>query len=405
MSEPVAGPLAGIPGALVCLSSQAWDSRLWTNRQHVMSRLARRGPVVFVHTAYFMPRRLLQILTSGSGRRARLREFVGLSERQDGLMLFSAWNLLPMGTRFRPVSRLNARLTALRLRRALARRGLGVGIAWAYDPLVAPIVDGLRPRRVVYHCVDDHAGQVTSRLRQASIAEGERELLARADIVFTTARSLADRLGREHSRVHALGNVADYDHFARARRAAVPADMAAIVAPRAVFVGAVNEIKVDLVLVEALARGLPEVAVVLIGPETVTGAAYRERLDAVAALPNVHLLGGRPYEQLPDYLAGADVAIVPYLGNRYTVGVFPMKIYEYLAAGLEVVTAGLPETRAVGAHVHATETPEEFVAAVRAALAAPDDVAARQDLARGHTWEARTDEMERLIMALPGGGR
>jgi glycosyltransferase involved in cell wall biosynthesis len=398
---------AGVPGALVCLSSQAWDTPLWTNRQHVMSRLARRGPVVFVHTAYFLPRRLLQVLRApGPGRMTRVVELLGGLRRREGApMLFSAWNLLPMGTRFRAISRINARITAGRLRRALARRGLEVGVAWAYDPLTAPIVARLSPRLAVYHCVDDHAGQTESRLRRRSIARGEREMLASVDIVFTTAHSLAERLGHDHPHVYALGNVADYDHFSRALGAVVPADMAAIPEPRGVFVGALNEVKVDLALVGALSREMPELSVVLIGPETVTGESYRTALAGLSARPNVHLLGGRPYEELPGYLAGADVALVPYLENRYTAGVFPMKIYEYLAAGLPVVTAGLPETRGVGPGVRATTGVDQFIAATREALAAPGAASERQALAREHTWEARTAQMERFVRQLPERAR
>jgi glycosyltransferase involved in cell wall biosynthesis len=395
--SPAAEPFAGLSGVVVCLSSQEWDTPLWTNRQHVMSRLARRQPVVFVHTAYFLPRRLLQLLRQPD-RRARTAELLGgLRRRGEGPYLLSAWNLVPFGRSRRWAARLNGRVTVARLRRTLRREGLAPAVAWAYDPMGTEVVAGLGARLRVYHCVDDHAAQVTGR-RRAEMERAERDLLTRVDVVFTTARSLGARLARLHPRVHVLGNVADYDHFATAAdgRAAVPDDLAAVPEPRAVFVGALNELKVDLDLLAGLADAAPDLSVVLVGPLTEAGPEARARLDALTRRPNVHALGGRPYAALPGYLAGARVGLVPYLANRYTAGVFPMKVYEYLAAGVPVVAAGLPELAAADGLVSTAASPDDFVARVREALAARDGVAERQAAARAHTWETRMAEMDRL---------
>ena len=396
MSAP--SPFAGLAGAMVCLSSQEWDTPLWTNRQHVMSRLADRQPVVFVHTAWFLPRRLLRALRRPRAERRReLTElFGGLRSRGSGPLLFSAWNLVPFGRSRRWAARANAWVTVLRLRRAMRRAGLAVAVVWVYDPMAAPVAAALGAPLTVYHCVDDHAAQAAGPARRAELEAAEQELLARADVVFTTAGSLADRLGRRHPRVHALGNVADYDHFATAGTdAPVPADLARIPAPRALFVGALNELKVDAELLGALAEAEPGLSVVLVGPVTEAGPGARRELDALVRRPNVHALGGRPYAELPGYLAGADVGLVPYLANRYTAGVFPMKVYEYLAAGLPVVAAGLPELAGAEGAALASGR-DEFVNAVRAALADPGPAEERRRIARGHTWEARTAEMDRL---------
>jgi glycosyltransferase involved in cell wall biosynthesis len=383
---------------VVCLSSQEWDTPLWTNRQHVMSRLSAGQPVVFVHTAWFMPRRLARALRRpGPERRRELGElFGGLRPRDGGPLLFSAWNLVPLGRSRRWAARANARVTALRLRRALRQAGLEVAVTWVYDPMAAPLVEALGAPLAVYHCVDDHAAQASGAARRAELESAEDELLARVDVVFTTAGSLAERLGGRHPRVHPLGNVADYDHFAAARNGvAPPSDLDRLPRPRAIFVGALNELKVDAGLLGALADAEPGLSVVLVGPVTEAGAGARRELEELVRRPNVHALGGRAYAELPSYLAGADVGLVPYLANRYTAGVFPMKVYEYLAAGLPVVAAGLPELAgAEGATLAAGR--EEFVAAVRAALADPGPPEERQRIARGHTWEARTAEMDRL---------
>lgn len=401
------GFFAGIEGAIVCLSSQEWDVPLWTNRQHVMSRLARRQPVAFVHTAYFLPRRAAQVLRLPAGeRRERLAELTGgLRPRADGPSLFSAWNLAPLGRSNRAAARLNGLVTRARLRRALARAGTSPAVAWVYDPFSGPIVEGLGARLTVYHCVDDHAAQAEGARRRA-LERAEDELLESVDVVFTTAGSLAERLAARHPRVHALGNVADYDHFSSAVGADPLPEVAALPRPRAVFVGALNELKLDVGALEALADAEPGLSLVVAGPRTLAGPAFSARLDALGARPNVTLAGGRPYAGLPRLLAGMDVALVPYLRNRYTAGVFPMKVYEYLAAGLPVVATGLPELAGLGSQVRLADDPGAFVAAVREALAADGGVAGRQALARANTWEARTAEMDRLAReALAAGPR
>lgn len=397
-SDGAPTPFAGIPGAVVCLSSAEWDAPLWTNRQHVMSTLARRQPVVFVHTAYFLPRRALQLLRSGDAARGLRELFGGVRPREDGVLLFSAWNLVPFGRRLRLAGRLNARVTAARLNRALRRGGMAPAVAWAYDPLVAPIVRRLAAPLAVYHCVDDHAAQVAGPVRRRTMRRGERELLAAVDIVFTTARPLAERLSAWHHRVHLQGNVADYDHFARAAAPGAPEapELTRLPRPRLVFIGALSELKVDLGLLEALSDALPSASLLLVGPVTEAGRAFRRRLDALAGRPGVRMVGERPYAELPRYLAGADVALVPYRANHYTEAVFPMKIYEYLAASLPVVAAGIPEAARAGAGVTYAADPASFVAAVRSALDDPGDAGARQANARGHTWVARTLEMDRL---------
>ena len=316
---------------------------------------------------------------------------------------------MPFGRSRRWAARANARLTALRLRRALRGAGVRVAVTWAYDPMAGPLASALAAPLTVYHCVDDHAAQAAGAARRAELEAAEDELLGRVDVVFTTAGSLAERLGRRHARVHVLGNVADYDHFAAAGdgRAPVPDDLDGLPRPRAIFVGALNELKVDTALLGALADAEPELSVVLVGPVTEAGAGARRELDALVARPNVHALGGRAYGDLPGYLAGADVGLVPYRANRYTAGVFPMKVYEYLSAGLPVVAAGLPElASARGATL--AEGREAFLSAVRRALADPGPADERRRIARGHTWEARTAEMDRLAreaLAARDGGR
>ena len=146
--------------------------------------------------------------------------------------------------------------------------------------------------------------------------------------------------------------------------------------------------KVDFDLLEAVARARPEWSLVLVGPPAENA---RGQLDRLGALDNVHALGFRPYEELPAYVAGFSVGVIPYRATAYTRNCSPLKVYEYLAAGKAVVASGVPELSGMEPDVTLADGPEAFVAAIESALAAssPEAVARRRATAEQNTWEAR----------------
>jgi glycosyltransferase involved in cell wall biosynthesis len=150
----------------------------------------------------------------------------------------------------------------------------------------------------------------------------------------------------------------------------------------------------DVALIARLAASFPEASIVLVGPVG---------LDEAALVPlrrsNVHLLGVRPYSDLPAYVQHFDVGIIPYVQSAWTVAVDPLKLLEYLAAGLPVVTTAIPEAAKYAAHVAIADDADQFVTAVRAALGG-DRAVGRvrgQALAREHTWQRRAETFIQLI--------
>jgi glycosyltransferase involved in cell wall biosynthesis len=195
-------------------------------------------------------------------------------------------------------------------------------------------------------------------------------------------------------------NVADTAAFATALHDG-PLDpaIAALPRPRVVFTGAVVATKLDVSLLAAVARARPAYAFALVGP-TGMGDPSTD-VSALEAVPNIHLLGGRHRDELPAVLRGADAGIIPYASNQLTGSIFPMKVYEYLAAGLPVVASGLPALRDVEAVASAGD-PEAFAVALDEALAADDDArrAARSAAAAAHSWDARLAEIGAAVAAL-----
>jgi glycosyltransferase involved in cell wall biosynthesis len=173
----------------------------------------------------------------------------------------------------------------------------------------------------------------------------------------------------------------------------------ALAGPVVGFAGNLTAEKVDFDLLEAAARIRPEWSFVLVGPPAENA---RAGLAGLQALENVHVLGFRPYDELPAYVSGFSVGVIPYRATAYTRNCSPLKVYEYLAAGKAVVASGVPDLGGMEPDVALAEGAEEFVAAVEAALAAesPEAVARRRELAEKNTWEARTERLLDLV-----GGR
>jgi glycosyltransferase involved in cell wall biosynthesis len=379
---------------IVCLGFGEWDAELWTNQQHLMSRLARRNRVLFLESLGLRQPRLAG---RDLRRMARRVERAAAGARAvDGLHVLSPL-VIPIHGRPR-LRTLNAGLLRAQVGRAAHSLGFERPLLWSYVPQADWLVETLEPSAIVYHCVDDIAAQ--KGVAAAPFREAEAHFAARADLVLASAPALAERMRTLNEHVFYAPNVADTDRFATALEVG-PTDpaIAALPGPRIVFTGAVVATKLDLELLEGVARARPNWSIALVGP--VGAGDPRTDISALERLPNVHLLGARPYVGLPEVLRGADVALVPYAINDLTRSVFPMKVYEYLAAGLPVVTTPLPALAEITGVVVAADAPAT-IAAVERALAEDGPAArrARSAAVRENSWDARLEEIGSYLSSL-----
>ena len=227
---------------------------------------------------------------------------------------------------------------------------------------------------------------------------------ARCDLVFTAGRILRSK-ARPHKSVHAFPSSIDAAHFARARDASRdPADQADIPRPRLGFFGVIDE-RLDIQLLEGVAAARPDWHIVMVGP------VVKIDPNDLPRRSNIHYLGGKDYQELPEYLAGWDVALLPFARNESTRFISPTKTPEYLAAGKPVVSTSIRDVvRPYGEQgfVHIADTVTDFIAGCEAAM--KQDAAAHQRrvdalLAQNswdQTWAQMADLIERVVSARAG---
>lgn len=388
--------------SILCLSSMAWEG-LWTRKQRFMHLLAGRGHrVLYVEPVTQPLARFVGKDRLRPGWRARLSR----PDPRRELYVLTPPAGLPFAARHPLPFTWNSRLMQAVAGRASRRLGLGEdALVWTYLPWYP---GRLRPHRLVYDCVDEHAAYPGVNAAMVRAAEGA--LLARADLVLVTAQGLlAERADRTRRCVY-LPNGVDARAFAGPREeadgtavadtaagaaaaaagavaAADAADEAArpelarLPRPIAGFVGGLFA-WIDVDLLAWVARAKPAWSFVLIGPTD-------RDLGPLLACGNVHYLGPRPRDRVPAYMRGFDVGLNPFRATELSRRVNPLKVYEYLAAGIPVVSTDMPEVLRLGDVVRVAANREEFAALLDAAAQERHDparVAARRAVAWQHDW-------------------
>jgi glycosyltransferase involved in cell wall biosynthesis len=330
-----------LPSALICHSHLRWDF-VFQRPQHLMSRFARERRVFFVEEPlpHDGPARLeIRVAESGvtvviprlpptqiADHAARAKVLAGLYDEM------------------------------------VVQFGIHDHIAWYYTPMAMPETRHLQPSLVVYDCMDELSGFKNA---PPELVLREAQLFDRADLVFTGGQRLYEAKRSRHPNVFCFPSAVDAAHFARARAPLpVPQDQKGIPRPRLGYAGVIDE-RIDLPLLAEVAAAHPKWQLVLVGP------VVKIDTGSLPRAANIHYLGMKPYQELPDYLSSWDVALLPFARNDATKFISPTKTPEYLAAGLPVVATSIRDVvRPYGdqglAHI-ADEAPD-FVRAVEAAL-------------------------------------
>lgn len=371
-SEEKGGIFASTSFDAVCLSHLRWDF-VYQRPQHLMSRFACLGRVFYFEEPLYIDGKTHLSVTP---RGANLFVCVPNINHADGI---------EKGT---------YEIEREMLDELIASNKIKDFIEWYYTPMALEFAAHLQPAITVFDCMDE-----LSAFKNAppELIENERKLFERADLVFTGGQSLYEAKKDRHSRVFAFPSSIDAAHFAQARTTKnEPADQARIPAPKLGFCGVIDE-RMDTILLAEMADLRPEWQFVMIGP------VVKIAPEDLPRRSNIHYLGGKTYDELPAYLSGWNVALMPFAINESTKYISPTKTPEYLAAGKPVISTPIRDVvRPYGDEKLAAiaENARQFVAAAEDFLARGnfDDWQKQADefLAR-NSWDKTFDAMKSLI--------
>jgi glycosyltransferase involved in cell wall biosynthesis len=317
---------------IICFSND-WDGDP-LSKKHIALRLARKNRVLWVNS------------TGNRNPTASVRDLRRIWKKlwqycrgcrpvEENIHVFSPLVIPFHGSR--AARWINRRLLAWDLRRACRNLGFQKPITWSFVPSSADVAGSLGERLVVYHCVDEYSEFTGT--NKTAILDMERRLMERADLVVVSSSRLYETKLRHNRNTFLVTHGVDVAHFRKAclEETATPQDCAALRGPVIGFFGLIGD-WVDLEIVRHLAVSRPEWSLLLIG-KVEAGVDT----SALRKLTNVHILGRRPYQSLPAYCKAFDIAILPFVVNELTLAANPLKLREYLAAGLPVVATPLPE--------------------------------------------------------------
>jgi glycosyltransferase involved in cell wall biosynthesis len=339
-AEPSApGPEAT---TLLCFSHLRWNF-VFQRPQHLMCRFAREMDVIYWE----------EPVDIGRGETPYLQ----VREAQNAPKVRLVVPHLPQGM---PDDAREA--TLKRLLDAHVASIRGTLIAWYYTPMMLPFSRALDADVTVFDAMDELS---KFKFAPAKLLDLEQELIDLADVVFTGGSSLYEAKKHRHDNIHCFPSSVDRAHFCKARaRSFEPGDQEDLPRPRLGFYGVIDE-RFDTELLDAVAKMRPNWSFVMVGP------VVKIAPDDLPKRPNIHYLGGKTYDQLPSYLSGWDVALMPFAMNESTQFISPTKTPEYLAGGKPVVSTPVRDVVRHYGHLEGVKiaaTPDEFVAACEQAL-------------------------------------
>jgi glycosyltransferase involved in cell wall biosynthesis len=376
----------------VSFSLNHWED-LWQSRHQITLALAQKHKVLFVSP----PFSLAEIL---AGRNKGNRPESGVRHRQANLYSVVFPKLLCQTYRFPRIARLTKYLRQRQIRCLIKKFNFQDTVLLIWHPQFADLVGTLDEAVACYYVDDDFSGYAgAGEKRVQEILAEEDKLLRQADLVFANGPVLL-RTKNRYGNAISVPMTADFELFSRSRllETTVPPDLDAVAHPRIGYIGNLND-KVDFELVRQLAKARPDWSFVLVGPINIRADDIKKTFEALRGLPNVHVLGSKPRESLPNYIKGLDVCTMLYRHTGWANSVYPLKLHEYLASGKPCIGTSIESLKEFSEVVQIADNAEEWLEAITSALADNDPRRAerRVQVAYENRLEARIATIERAV--------
>ncbi len=289
------------------------------------------------------------------------------------------------------VRKFNEKLLVSQVKKAMRKLNFQTPLNMIFNPAAGLLAGKIGESELIYYCVDEYTAFTGA---SKGLKEIEIELFKKADLVVVSAEKLLENKRQHNANTHIIRHGVDFAHFRTALDAPtkIPAEIRDLPRPIIGFHGLLAD-WVDFDLIKKTAAHFEKGSVVLIGKITVDAERKIKILDGVK---NIHLLGRKPYAELPAFCKGFDVALNPFEISELTLAANPLKVREYLAAGLEVVSTDIPEVRILD-FCRIGETHEDFIKQIEEVLAHPKSKILISDSIKAESWEARIDELRGIL--------
>lgn len=286
---------------------------------------------------------------------------------------------------------LNQRFLAGQVKKAMRRLQFENVVNMVFNPAAGMIAGQLGEKEIIYYCVDEYAAFTGA---SPGLKKIEDDLFQRADLVIVSGERLFEAKRHFNPRTYVIRHGTDWEHFRTALdpELEIATDIAKLPRPIIGFHGLLAD-WVDYELINKVAENYKNGSIVLVGKVSVDA---RHKVKVLEGVPNIHMVGRKPYEQLPAYCKAFDVALNPFEINELTLAANPLKVREYLAAGLPVVSTDIPEVRVLNNCLVGIDH-DDFIRKIQMALADPKDRHEVSDSVEHESWESKVDELREII--------
>lgn len=316
---------------IICISTSDWE-KPWGSKQHIMVNLAKHNRILYVE----YQSSFLDFLKYPGYFFKKINKINKLCKINNNLYVYTPIPLFPFGYYFIFINRINQIILNIVLLKLIKKLKYKNPILWIYSPSSSYLIGKMNESAVIYHCVAGFASEKNNYQRKKIITKLEENIVSQAQIVLTLTKGLFEKFKKLNKNTYYFPSAVDIEHFEKIRNENTeePEDMYSIGKPRLGVVGYLDGNILDIDLLDHMAKANEKWSLILVGP------LFRNKraIDRLRENKNIYILGEKPPNLIPLYIKYFDICLIPYIKNKFTRDVSPIKLYEYLAMGKPIVS-------------------------------------------------------------------